>query len=209
MCEEKPTKSKQCPVSEPCIPRMLREEINELPIRAWEGKTRVVDTIADAESVARVLSGETLLGFDTETRPAFRKGESYPVSVLQLATEDEAYVILLDKVGLPSGLRKILSNPNCLKAGVALRRDVSDLQALAPFEAAGFMELATPAKAAGVQNLGLRGLCAVLLGFRIGKGAQRSNWAARPLTRSQVRYAATDAWAGRLLALEMRRRGWV
>ena len=188
---------------------MHREEINELPIRAWEGATRVVDTLAGAEEVAQLLQQEVLLGFDTETRPAFRKGQSYPVSVLQLATADQVYVILLDKVGLPSGLRRVLSNPTCIKSGVASKRDISDLQALAPFEAAGFLELAVPAKAAGVQNLGLRGLCAVLLGFRIGKGAQRSNWAARPLTASQVRYAATDAWAGRLLAVEMRRRGWI
>ena len=149
------------------------------------------------------LSGHTLLGFDTETRPAYRKGESYPPSVLQLASTDEVFIFQVKKLGLVKPLRELLADRTIIKAGVALDYDIRELKKISPFSAAGFVDLGDLAKKAGIKNHGLRGLSAVLLGFRISKGAQTSNWAKDVLAPKQIKYAATDAWVGRKLFLSL------
>ncbi len=181
----------------PKTKHITKNEINELPMQQYDGPIRLFNTADEAEAAAQKLLGETLLGFDTETRPAFRKGESYDPSLLQLATENEVYLFQIQQCGLTPALKQVLSSPEIIKAGVALERDVKELQAIGEFEPAGFIELAFPAKNAGIKNLGLRGLTAILFGFRISKKEQVSNWARKELTESQQIYAATDAWLGR------------
>ncbi len=146
----------------------------------------------------RELKGERLLGFDTETKPCYRKGEFNPVSLLQLAGSRDVYLFQLgESWGCRKGLRGLLSNPAVVKSGVAIDQDVRQLTALEPFEPRGFLDLAEWARELGIKTGGLRGLAALLLGFRISKGARTSNWARENLTSAQVRYAATDAWVGR------------
>ncbi len=168
-------------------------------MRQYEGKIILCQTPEEAEAAAEQLKKETLLGFDTETRPAFRKGESYDPSLLQLATANEVYLIQIQQTGLVQGLLDILAARHITKAGVAIDRDIEELQAMASFMPDGFVELADLAKTAEIKNLGLRGLTAILFGFRISKREQVSNWARKDLTDSQQRYAATDAWLGRKL----------
>jgi ribonuclease D len=182
--------------------RMTKEEINACPIKRWEGKIRVVRTPAEVNLAVRDLAGETILGFDTETRPAYHKGESYLPSLLQLAGENEVFLFQLKHLGLPEPLREILADPKVVKAGVSLAYDLQELHKLAQFKPAGFVDLGTLAKKAEIKNHGLRGLAAVLLCFRIAKGAQTSNWARDILDPVQIRYAATDAWVGRELYLK-------
>jgi len=184
--------------------RMTKEEINTCPVRRWEGVVRVVRTPAELSVAVRALAEETILGFDTETRPAYHKGESYLPSLLQLAGEKEVFLFQLKHLGLPEPLREILANPKVVKAGVALAYDLQELHKLARFRPAGFVDLGSLAKEAEIKNHGLRGLAAVLLGFRIAKGAQTSNWARDVLDPVQIRYAATDAWVGRELYLKLR-----
>jgi len=188
---------------------ITKAEINELPMQSYEGPIHLFNTPEEAEAAAQKLLKETLLGFDTETRPAFRKGESYDPSLLQLATESEVYLFQIQQCGLTPSLLQVLSNAEIVKAGVALDRDVSELKEMARFEPAGFVELATYAKQAKIKNLGLRGLTAILFGFRISKKEQVSNWARKELTESQQVYAATDAWLGRKIYLEFQRTGYV
>lgn len=185
--------------------RMQKDEINECPIRKYEGKIRVIRSSAELTEAVRLLENETLLGFDTETRPSYRKGESYPPAILQLAGEKEVFIFQLKFTGLPAPLLRILSNANIIKAGVSLNYDISELRTLAMFEPAGFVDIGTLAKKNGIQNHGLRGLAAVLLGFRISKSAKTTNWSNSELTHAQVLYAATDAWVGRELYEEMRK----
>ncbi len=173
-----------------------KAEINELPMKQYDGPIHLCRTPDEAEKAVETLKKETLLGFDTETRPAFRKGESYDPSLLQLATADTVYLFQIQQTGLIPGLLDILANPNILKAGVAIDRDISELQDVAEFEPDAFIELADFAKKAHIKNLGLRGMTALLFDFRISKKEQVSNWARKELTPSQQRYAATDAWLG-------------
>lgn len=176
-------------------------------MRKYEGPIHVIQTPADARDAAETLSSETLLGFDTETRSAFRVGESYSPSLLQLAGAKEVFLFQIELTGLIPELCAILSDSNILKSGVAIRDDVKELRKLVAFEPAGFVDLGDYAKRAKIKNLGLRGLGALMLGFRISKGEQVSNWAKRELTPSQIAYAATDAWVGREIYLQMDRRG--
>ncbi|MDZ8119959.1 3'-5' exonuclease [Pontiella agarivorans] len=193
----------------PAKKHMTKAAINELPMRSYDGPIHLFNTEAEADEAAGKLLKETLLGFDTETRPAFRKGESYDPSLLQLATGSDVYLFQIQQCGLTPNLIKVLSSPNIVKAGVAIERDVAELQAMEPFPPAGFVELATPAKSAGIKNLGLRGLTAILFSFRISKKEQVSNWARQELTKSQQTYAATDAWLGRKIYLTFREHGFV
>ncbi len=184
--------------------RMSKDEINSCPITRWTGRISVVrDRNGLAAAMRRLSSGHSLLGFDTETRPAYKKGESYRPSILQLASEDEVFIFQLKHLGLAGELRAILTDPAIIKTGVSLDFDIRELQKLSRFKAAGFMDLGNSARKAGIKNHGLRGLAAVFLGIRIAKGAQTSNWARDVLTPKQILYAATDAWVGRKLYLAM------
>ena len=183
---------------------MNREEINALPIAGWNGPVHVVRTPEElAEAMVR-LDSQNLLGFDTETRPAHTKGEHYLPSLLQLAAESEVFLFQLKQLGLAGPLRRILSDPEVSKVGVGLAHDLHELQKMHSFQPAGFVDLGSMARKAGIRNLGLRGLAAVLLGVRITKGAKVSNWARTELSAQQIRYAATDAWVGRFLFLALR-----
>lgn len=185
--------------------RMQKDEINECPIRKYEGKIRLIRSSAELTEAVTLLENETLLGFDTETRPSYKKGESHPPALLQLAGEKEVFIFQLKFTGLPVPLLRILTNANIIKAGVSLNYDVSELRTLAMFEPAGFVDIGNLARKNGIQNHGLRGLAAVLLGFRISKSAKTSNWSNSELTHAQVLYAATDAWVGRELYKEMQK----
>lgn len=188
--------------------RMNREEINRLPMRHFTGAIHAVGDEATAREAIAALRHERILGFDTESRPAFRRGESYPVSIIQFATHDAAYIFPVKRLGAArEELWSLFSDPDIVKVGVAVAQDLAKLKNIAPFEPAGFVDLAEVAARLGIRNNGLRGLCAIVLGFRISKGAQRSNWARENLAPAQLLYAATDAWAGREIYLELVRRG--
>lgn len=179
--------------------RMSKAEISARPMLAYRGPIRLIESQEDLTHAVKQLEKETVLGFDTETRPTFRPHQSYPPAVLQLAGRKIVYLYQLKRSRFPKALRRILANPQIVKAGVALDRDIIELQQLAAFEPAGFVDLGDLAKEIGIQNHGLRGLAAVLLGFRISKRCQTSNWSQHTLTQAQIRYAATDAWVGREL----------
>ena len=145
-------------------------------------------------AAVRSLGREKVLGFDTETRPAFKKGESYPPSLLQLAAGDGVYIFQIGRINSHKPLAGILADQNVLKTGIRVSDDIKKLNDVLPFEPSGFIELAGMAAKAGIKNAGIRGLAALLFGFRISKQTRCSRWDAPTLAHAQIVYAATDAW---------------
>lgn len=176
---------------------ITKHEINALPLRTYTGPIRLVDTDEKMAAAARSLHGEKVLGFDTETRPAFKKGESYKPSLVQLAGSKEVFIFQLRNLTSYEPLAAILADKHILKAGVAVDDDIRKLKDVFFHGAAGFVELAGMASKAGIKNAGVRGLAALLFGFRISKQTRCSAWHAATLTEPQLVYAATDAWVCR------------
>jgi ribonuclease D len=186
-----------------------REEINELPIRRYEGPVHLVASPAElAQAMADILQ-ESVLGLDTETRPSFRVGESYPPSLAQIATARAVYLFRLQRLDCSAAVAQFLSSERIVKAGVGLADDLRQLRKSFAFSENAVVDLSAVAKAQGLAKTGVRTLAAAFLGFRIPKGSKTSNWAAAHLTPQQVAYAAMDAWACRELYLKFRELRWV
>jgi ribonuclease D len=179
--------------------QISREEMNALPIRRYEGEVRLVETADMLERAAEDILRESAVGFDTETRPAFRKGESHLPALAQVATARAVYLFPLQRLDCSRVLAQLLGEPRIVNAGVALADDLRQLRQLFPFEAAAALDLGHVARRHGLKQTGLRNLTGIFLGTRIPKGTKTTNWAARRLTPQQVTYAATDAWACREL----------
>lgn len=177
------------------------EEIARLPIRRYEGEVSVVATVEELERAMADLRQERVVGFDTETRPAFHKGEDYLPCLVQLATAHRVYLWQLQRLDFSRALAEVLSNPDIVKTGVALAGDLGQLKRLFPLEPAAVVDLGHVARRHGNRQTGLRNLTALFLGTRIPKGARTTNWSVPRLTPAQIGYAATDAWAGRELYL--------
>ena len=182
-----------------------REEIAKLPIRRYEGEVRL---IASADALERELAAirrERVVGFDTETRPAFRKGESYAPSLAQLAGDSVVWVFQLQQVDCSVALKPVFESPDVVKAGIGTAEDLRQLKKLFAFSQANVVDVGALAKQRGVGQTGLRNLAGIVLGCRIPKGKRTSNWAAARLTPQQIGYAAMDAWAARALYLALAR----
>lgn len=177
--------------------RISKAEINELPLIAWEGEIQILESVEEMEAAAAILVNESHLGFDTETRPSFKKGDYYPPALIQLATEHCVYLFRISETGTFDPLLPILESPDILKTGVAIKDDVKELRAIEDFTPNGFVEIADITVKLGYENRGLRALAGLLLQGRISKAAQVTNWARPKLDNKQVRYAATDAWISR------------
>lgn len=170
------------------------EEISELELSWFRGEIVVVEDYDTFNRVISRFNGSKLLGFDTETKPVFRKGRRNEVSLIQLSTNDLACLFRINKIGLPDRLLKVLSDPAIIKAGVAIHDDLRFLKNVQKFNPEGFVDLQPFVKEFGIQSSGLKKLTAIILGFRISKRQQVTDWEADQLTEAQQVYAATDAW---------------
>ncbi|NOZ12602.1 MAG: 3'-5' exonuclease domain-containing protein 2 [Acidobacteria bacterium] len=175
-------------------PRLEKEFINTLPPLTFKGRIVEVTDRTTADRIALELMNHKVLGFDTESRPSFRKGVTYPVALIQLASEDTAWLFRLRFCGFSENLLKLLSSKHVKKLGIGLRDDISRLKDIRDFQPAGFIELCEIAAEKGIIQVGARPLTARYLHHRLIKSSQRSNWAAPQLTEKQKAYAATDAW---------------
>jgi ribonuclease D len=170
------------------------DEIHALPLEKFKGKIVLISEEKKLQRAFAEISEHEAIGFDTETRPSFKKGQLHKVSLMQVATPEKVFLMRLNYTGITPSLIDFLENDLIQKAGVGIRDDLKALSKLAQFQAHGFTELSTLAREAGLQVESVKKLTALLLGFRISKGAQTSNWEAPTLTQKQLEYAATDAW---------------
>ena len=172
------------------------EEIEKLELIAFDGPISVITERGDEydEAVSHLASCR-ILGFDTETKPIFNgKAHRNGTALLQLSSETNAYLFRLQLLGLPDGLAQILADPSITKVGAAVADDIRGLQRYNDFEAARFMDLQHFAERYGIKDKSVKKLTAIIMGRKVSKAQQLSNWEAGELSRAQQLYAATDAW---------------
>lgn len=191
------------------LPAITREAMASLPIRRYEGAVCVVATRTELNDALADIKQESVIGFDTETRPAFSKGERYQPALVQVATARSVYLFQLRRVDVIPGLADMFAEARIVKAGVAVARDLKELKEVFAFAEKNVIDLGVIARRYGLDQTGVRNLAGIFLSCRVTKGARTSNWAATTLSPTQIVYAATDAWIGRELYLRFKSLGMV
>ncbi|MBN2399325.1 MAG: 3'-5' exonuclease domain-containing protein 2 [Candidatus Aminicenantes bacterium] len=176
-------------------------EINLLPLKKYDGPVEIVADDAHLSRIMPEIMAERVLGFDIEVRPTFKSGDHFPPALVQMAGRKKVFLVQLKKVKALHLLAESFADGRIFKAGVAVAGDIEKLSEVMKFVPAGFVDLGKMAAKAGIKAGGVRTLAAQLLGIRISKGAQCSNWERSELTPAQVLYAATDAWVCREIFL--------
>lgn len=182
------------------------EEIEQLSPAAFPGRIEVIDSIGlDFFRAVRYLRRQSVIGFDTESRPCFSPNQPhYGVSLLQLSGKERAFLFRIKMMGdIPKALRKILSDEKILKVGAAVNDDVRGLEKHHDFTPKSFVDLQKIVWEYGIKDKSVKKMAAIILGIRISKTQQLSNWEAEKLSEAQQSYAATDAWVCREMFLKL------
>lgn len=175
------------------------EEISGLEMAAFPGKIHVITSEGPAfDKAIKYLRRQEVIGFDTETRPCFQpKQPHYGTALLQLSGPDHAYLFRVNKLGMPRRLCNVLASSKILKIGAAVHDDIRGLQKISSFQPGGFIDLQKIGDQWGILDKSVKKMAGIILGIRISKSQQLSNWEADALTEAQSLYAATDAWVCR------------
>lgn len=187
------------------IETITPKELESLEYASFPGKIQVIDSVgAEFNRAIAYLRSQKIIGFDTETRPCFSQDQPrYGVALLQLSGPEKAYLFRVNKLGMHRRLCNVLADPKILKIGAAVHDDIRGLQKLRNFTAAGFVDLQKIVWEWGIRDKAVKKMSAIILGYRISKTQQLSNWEADALTESQCKYAATDAWVCREMYLKL------
>ncbi len=187
------------------VETIAKEELEAMEIAAFKGRIQVIDSEGeDFDKAVRYLSSRKVLGFDTETRPCFSSSQPrYGVALLQLSGAARAYLFRIKSLGMHKKLCSILANPKIVKVGAAVHDDIRGLQKYRHFEPASFVDLQRIVGDYGIRDKSVKKMSAIILGFRISKVQQLSNWEADRLSEAQVLYAATDAWVCRQMYMKL------
>lgn len=180
---------------QPYTHTISKEEIANLSIEEFRGRIITIQTIADADKAVDYLMGFDKVGFDTETRPSFKKGQHYKISLMQIATEDTCFLFRLNYIDIPNSLKNFLKSNEILKIGLSLRDDFGAIRKRTNVEPIHFLDLQNYVGQFGIEDASLQKIYAILFNKKISKGQRLSNWEADVLTESQKKYAALDAWA--------------
>jgi ribonuclease D len=171
-----------------------KEEVADLDLIQYEGPVTLIDSMEVFEEEIHHIREQRVLGFDTETRPSFKKGVVYPTSLIQLSSLDHVWLLRVGRIAYPRDLLDLFTREDVLKVGLGLHDDLRRMRADFRFEPEGFLDLQQYVEAFRIEEKGLKKLSGIVLGRRISKSQQVSNWDAEELTEAQIRYAATDAW---------------
>ena len=182
-------------------------ELEKLEYASFPGKIQVIDSVgAEFNRAIAYLRSQKIIGFDTETRPCFTQIQPrYGVALLQLSGPEKAFLFRVNKIGMHRRLCNLLADPKILKIGAAVHDDIRGLQKLRDFKADGFVDLQKIVWEWGIRDKAVKKMSAIILGYRISKSQQLSNWEAEELTEQQCKYAATDAWVCREMYLKLMR----
>lgn len=172
-----------------------KEVLAELTAAEFKGEICVVETIEELANAIKELRKEKILGFDTETRPTFRKGQQYNVALVQLSTSKKSYLIRTNRIGYPQELIDLLEDSGILKVGLSIHDDFLNLRRVTELSPSGFIDLQQYVKDYKIADNSLSRVYAILFGERISKGQRLSNWEANELSEAQQKYAAMDAFA--------------
>lgn len=189
--------------------KITKDEVNELPLIKYEGPIALIDKEEDYKKALSELRKAMVIGFDTETRPAFKKGQSFDIALIQLAIPGIVFLIRLNLLGLRDGLIGIFENPDIRKVGISIRDDIIDLQKMNRFEPQNVFEINDATANIGIVNQGVRNLSGIILESRISKSQQTSNWENPTLHPKQQVYAATDAWVCLEIYEKLLRQGFI
>jgi len=189
------------------IETISNEELNRLEYASFPGKIIVIDSVgAEFNRAIAYLRSQKVIGVDTETRPCFSPNQPrYGVSLLQLSGPEKAFLFRVKNMGMHRRLCNLLSDDRIIKAGAAVHDDIRGLQKLRDFVPGGFVDLQKIVWEYGIRDKSVKKMAGIILGFRISKTQQLSNWEAGTLSESQCRYAATDAWVCREMYIRLMR----
>lgn len=181
------------------ISTIAAEDIERLDQVSFPGTIQVIDSVgSEFNNAIKYLKNQKIIGFDTETRPCFSASQPrYGVALLQLSSHDRAFLFRINNMGMHRRLCNLLSNDKVMKVGAAVTDDISRLQKYSSFTPRAFVDLQKMVGNYGIKDRSVKKMTAIILGFRISKAQQLSNWEAETLSESQVKYAATDAWVCR------------
>ena len=177
-----------------CIVNISNEQTALLPAIEFRGEIRFVENERDIAAACKYLAEQPVIGFDTETRPSFRPGVTFRVSLLQLSSPEVCYIFLINRIPLDKAILQLFENKRLLKVGADVAGDLRSLRQIRHFRDAGFIDLQAIAPEWGIAEMSLRKLSAIVLGQRVSMAQRLSNWEAATLTDKQQLYAATDAW---------------
>lgn len=171
-----------------------KAKINEMPRVTFPGQIYVIDSMLKVNAAVGVLRKSPIVGFDSETRPSFRKGHPHKVALIQLSTEDECFLFRTNKIGIPLKLAEYLADSSCLKIGLSVHDDFNQIHKLSEVKPAGFVDLQNIVGNYGITDISLQKVYAIIFQQKISKGQRLTNWEADTLTEAQQQYAAIDAW---------------
>lgn len=160
----------------------------------------IINNSKQLKKVYKNIIDQHIIGFDTEQRPTFKKGESQkPISIIQIATDSNCYIIQTLKLDNLQMIRDIVSNPRIIKIGFGLKNDSN--QVLRQFGAKGksFFDLGIFIKTTFISKntIGAKAAVSLFLNLKLkkSKNAALSNWETERLQDNQIIYAAEDATA--------------
>jgi ribonuclease D len=185
------------------LSHIKREDLHSLSSIVFPGRIVVVNNTTEAEYAVKYLSKCDLLGFDTETKPAFHKGQKHKIALLQLSSDTAAYLFRLHAIGIPDSLAELMESETVKKIGVAVHDDIKGLQHLRKIKPGGFIDLQHIVSNYGIQEKSVQKLAAIVLNARVSKSQRLTNWENGQLTNTQQLYAATDAWVCREIYVKL------
>lgn len=185
---------------------ITKKEVMDFPLRHYPGKIVVAASEEQIQRAIQEINNSTVVGFDTEAKPTFVKGQIRNIGLIQVATDNKVFLLRIHKVGVLDCIHELLENENILKVGIGLKDDYNLLDRLRPLTPQGFLDLNDTMTELGAESIGARNLAAMILEIRISKSAQTSNWELEELSQKQLHYAATDAWI--CLEIYKKLEGW-